>query len=276
MERRPFGPSRVMVPIIGQGTWTMERDPKESIAALRRGLDLGMTHIDTAEMYGGGAVEQVVGDAIAGRRDEVFLVSKVLPSNATYRGTIEACDRSLRRLRTHWLDVYLLHSPSYHPLEETVKGFRRLMDEGKIRAFGVSNFDGELLDEAIVLGRPEGMACDQVLSHLRDRWIEHSLIDHCFAFDVAVVGYSPFGQGNFPDDHPVLQEIAAAHGATPRQVALRFLVRKPGTFTIPKASTVAHVEENAGAANVKLEPEEIDRIDAAFPLGPIEGGLPRL
>ena len=157
-----------------------------------------------------------------------------------------------------------------------MKGFRRLMDEGKIRAFGVSNFDGELLDEAIVLGRPEGMACDQVLSHLRDRWIEHSLIDHCFAFDVAVVGYSPFGQGNFPDDHPVLQEIAAAHGATPRQVALRFLVRKPGTFTIPKASTVAHVEENAGAADVKLEPEEIDRIDAAFPPGPVEGGLPRL
>jgi len=276
MERRPFGPSRVMVPIIGQGTWTMERDRRESIAALRRGLDLGMTHIDTAEMYGGGAVEQVVGDAIASRRDEVFLVSKVLPSNATYRGTVEACDRSLRRLRTDWLDVYLLHSPSYHPFEETVKGFRRLMDEGKIRAFGVSNFDGELLDEAIALGRPEGIACDQVLYHLKNRWIEHGLIDQCSTLDTAVVGYSPFGQGDFPQDHPVLQEIATAHSATPRQVALRFLLRQPGTFTIPKASTVAHVEENAGAANVKLEPEEIDRIDAAFPLGPIEGGLPRL
>ena len=276
MERRPFGPSRVMVPIIGQGTWTMERDRRESIAALRRGLDLGMNHIDTAEMYGGGAVEQVVGDAIASRRDEVFLVSKVLPSNATYRGTVEACDRSLRRLRTDWLDVYLLHSPSYHPFEETVKGFRRLMDEGKIRAFGVSNFDGELLDEAIALGRPEGIACDQVLYHLKNRWIEHGLIDQCSTLDTAVVGYSPFGQGDFPQDHPVLQEIATAHSATPRQVALRFLLRQPGTFTIPKASTVAHVEENAGAANVKLEPEEIDRIDAAFPLGPIEGGLPRL
>ena len=276
MERRPFGPSRVMVPIIGQGTWTMERDRRESIAALRRGLDLGMTHIDTAEMYGGGAVEQVVGDAIAGQRDEVFLVSKVLPSNATYRGTVEACDRSLRRLRTDWLDVYLLHSPSYHPFEETVKGFRRLMDEGKIRAFGVSNFDGELLDEAIALGRPEGIACDQVLYHLKNRWIEHGLIDQCSALDTAVVGYSPFGQGDFPQDHPVLQEIATAHSATPRQVALRFLLRQPGTFTIPKASTVAHVEENAGAANVKLEPEEIDRIDAAFPPGPVEAGLPRL
>ena len=157
-----------------------------------------------------------------------------------------------------------------------MKGFRRLMDEGKIRAFGVSNFDGELLDEAIALGRPEGIACDQVLYHLKDRWIEHSLIEHCHTLDMAVVGYSPFGQGNFPDDHPVLREIAAAHGATPRQVALRFLLRKPGTFTIPKASTVAHVEENAGAADVKLEPEEIDHIDAAFPLGPVEGGLPRL
>ena len=276
MEQRPFGPSRVMVPVIGQGTWTMERDRRESIAALRRGLDLGMTHIDTAEMYGGGLVEQVVGDAILGRRDEVFLVSKVLPSNATYRGTVEACERSLRRLRTDRLDVYLLHSPSHHPLEETVKAFRRLMDEGKIRTFGVSNFDGDLLDEAIALARPEGIACNQVLYHLKDRWIEHGLTGHCRTLDVAVVGYSPYGQGDFPDGNPVLGEIAAAHHATPRQVALRFLLRHPGTFVIPKASTVAHVEENAGAASLKLEPEEIDRIDAAFPLGPAEGGLPRL
>jgi len=276
MQRRPFGPSRVMVPIIGQGTWTMERHRKESIAALRRGLDLGMTRIDTAEMYGGGAVEEVVGEAIRGRRDEVFLVSKVLPSNASYRGMVEACERSLRRLRTHWLDVYLLHSPSYHPFEDTVKGFRRLVDEGKIRAFGVSNFDGDLLDEAIALGRPEGVACDQVLYHLGNRWIEHGLIDHCLTMDVSVVGYSPFGQGDFPEDDPVLQQIAAAHNATPRQVALRFLVRLPGTFTIPKSSTVAHVEENAGAAEVTLTPDEIARIDAAFPLGPVGAGLPRL
>jgi diketogulonate reductase-like aldo/keto reductase len=265
-----------MVPIIGQGTWTMERNRRESIAALRRGLELGLTHIDTAEMYGGGAVEQIVGDAIRGRRDEVFLVSKVLPSNATYRGTVEACERSLRRLRTHWLDVYLLHSPSYHPFEDTVKGFRRLMDEGKIRAFGVSNFEGDVLEEAIAMGRPEGIACNQVLYHLGSRWIEHGLIDHCLTFDVSVVGYSSFGQGDFPADHPVLKEIAAAHNATPHQVALRFLLRLPGTFTIPKASSVAHVEENAGAAEVKLTPDEIARIDAAFPLGPVEAGLPRL
>ncbi len=276
MLRRPFGPSHVMVPVIGQGTWTMERNPTESIAALRRGLELGLTHIDTAEMYGAGRVEEVVGEAIRGRRDEVFLVSKVLPINATARGTVEACDRSLRRLRTHWLDVYLLHSPSYHPFEETLKGFRELMDLGKIRAFGVSNFDLDRLDEALALSRPEGIACDQVLYHLKDRWIEHGLIEHCSSVDVAVVGYSPFGQGDFPAGHPVLAEIAAAHHATPRQVALRFLTRYPGTFTIPKSSTVAHVGEIAGAATVELDEDDIARIDAAFPLGPVEAGLPRL
>ena len=274
MERRPFGPARVMVPIIGQGTWRMERDPKESIAALRRGLDLGLTHIDTAEMYGGGAVEEVVGEAIRGRRDEVFLVQgaaveRHLPGHG--RGVraepAPSPDPLARRLPPSL--------PQLPPFEDTVKGFRRLMDEGKIRAFGVSSFDGELLDEAIALGRPEGIACDQVLYHLGNRWIEHGLIDHCLNLDVSVVGYSPFGQGDFAADHPVLQEIAAAHNATPRQVALRFLVRLPGTFTIPKASTVAHVEENAGAAEVQLTPDEIARLDAAFPLGPVEAGLPR-
>ena len=265
-----------MVPIIGQGTWTMERDRAGSIAALRRGIELGMSHIDTAEMYGSGAVEEVVGEAIRGRRDEVFLVSKVLPSNATYRGVVEACDRSLRRLKTHWLDAYLLHSPSTHPLEDAVRAFRHLMDQGKIRAFGVSNFAGERLEEAVALGRPEGLACNQVLYHLKDRWIEHGLIDECFNQDVALVGYSPFGQGDFPGDNPVLRRIAKARGATPRQVALRFLLRRPGTFAIPKSSTVSHVEENAGAAVLELDPEEIARIDAAFPLGPAEAGLPRL
>src|SRR5438552_3178928 len=192
--RNRFGPVKASVPPIGQGTWQLEHHHRSQVvAALGRGLEVGLTHVDTAEMYGDGSVEEMVGEAIEGRRDEVFLVSKVLPSNATYRGTVEACERSLRRLRTHWLDVYLLHSPSYHPFEDTVKGFRRLMDEGKIRAFGVSNFDGDLLDEAIALGRPEGIACNQVLYHLGNRWIEHGLIDHCLAFAVSVVGYCPFG-----------------------------------------------------------------------------------
>ena len=270
---RPFGPTQIPVPVVGQGTWTMERDRRRSVEALRRGLDLGMTHIDTAEMYGSGAVEEVVGDAIQGRRDEVFLVSKVLPSNATSQSTVAACERSLRRLRTDRLDVYLLHSPSRHPFAETLEGFRRLVAAGKIRAFGVSNFDEELLDEAVALAGPGAIACNQVLYHLGDRWIEHGLIDRCAAAGVAVVGYSPFGQGDFPDRDRVLSAIAVARGATPRQVALAFLLRRPGTFTIPKSSNIAHVEENAGAGDLELDPEEIARIDAAFPVRVAGGGL---
>jgi diketogulonate reductase-like aldo/keto reductase len=276
MEQRPFGPTGVMVPVIGQGTWAMERDRKGSIAALRRGLDLGMTHIDTAEMYGRGAVEEIVGEAILGRREEVFLVSKVLPANASARGTVEACERSLRHLRADHLDVYLLHAPSSHPFEETLQGFRHLLEEGKIRAYGVSNFDEGRLEEAVSLARPESIACNQVPYHLKERHIELGLIDAGLALGVAVVGYSPFGQGDFPERHPVLVEIASAHHATPRQVALRFLLRRPGTFTIPKASSVAHAEENAGAGDLRLQPEEIDRIDAAFPLRAARSGLPGL
>lgn len=265
-----------MVPIVGQGTWTMERNPDQSIAALRRGLDLGMTHVDTAEMYGAGRVEEVVGEAIAGRRDEVFLVSKVLPGNATARGTVEACERSLRRLMTDRLDVYLLHSRSRHPFEETLTGFRRLVEQGKIRAFGVSNFDQDRLDDAAALAGPGGIAADQVLYHLKDRWVEHGLVDACTELDVALVGYSPFGQGDFPAANRILAEIAASHGATPRQVALRFLLRHPGTFAIPKSSSVAHVEENAGAEAVELTPDEVARVDAAFPRGSVDAGLGRL
>ena len=276
MELRPFGPPGWMVPVIGQGTWAMEWDRSGSIAALRRGLDLGMTHVDTAEMYGSGAVEELVGEAIEGRRDEVFLVTKVLPYNASYRGTPEACDRSLRRLRTDRLDCYLLHSPGTHPLEEAIAAFRRLTEDGKIRSFGVSNFDPGLIDEAVGLAGARGIACNQVLYHLKDRWIEHELIGRCEGRGVSVVGYSPFGQGDFPDGHPVLADVAAAHGATPRQVALRFLVRRPSLFTIPKSSSVAHVEENAGAGDLVLTDDEIARIDAAFPVGPLRGSLPRL
>lgn len=267
MERRPFGTTGVLVPVIGQGTWNMERDDRaEAIAALRRGLDLGMTHIDTAELYGRGRVEELVGEAIAGRRAEVFLVSKVMPSNASRDGTIRACERSLRRLRADSLDCYLLHWPSAHPLEDTIAAFEQLVRDGKIRRYGVSNFDEDALAEAVRLAGPGRVACNQVLYHLGERAIEHYVVPACERHGVAMVGYSPFGQGRFRS-HRVLEEIAKARGATPRQVALAFLVREPVMFAIPKAAQAAHVEENAGATALRLTGDEIARINAAFPSG---------
>ena len=281
MELRRFGPTRREVPIIGQGTWYIDAAHRASaIAALRRGLDLGMTHIDTAEMYGDGAAEKIVGEAIAGRRDEVFLVSKVVPQHATRNGTIAACEKSLARLKTSHLDCYLLHWPGVHRLEETIAGFENLKAAGKIGSWGVSNFDVDGLEEILLIAGDGAIACNQVLNHLHERAIEHALLPWCQRHNVAVVGYSPFGHGAFPGPRTaggrVLQEIAQAHGATPRQVALRFLVRLPGTFTIPKASSVEHTEENAGAADLHLTPAEIARIDAAFPRGPAPRSLPML
>lgn len=253
------------VPVIGQGTWEMEIDDrKEVITALRRGLDLGMTHIDTAEMYGDGKVEQIVGEAIAGRREEVFLVSKVLPENASRRGTMAACERSLRRLRTDYLDCYLLHWPSSHPLDGTIAAFEQLVREGKIKAWGVSNFTEDDVEAAVRIAGPNLIACNQVFYYLGQRAIEHYVIPTCQRHTIAVVAYSPFAQGRFRS-HRVLEEIARSKSATPRQVALRFLVRHPPLFAIPKASNVRHVEENAGAGDLQLTAEEIDRIDAAFP-----------
>ena len=266
MRRHPFGTTGQSVPVIGQGTWDTEQTWAASVAAIRRGLDLGLTHIDTAEMYGRGRVENLVGEAIAGRRDEVFLVSKVLPANATERGTIEACERSLGHLKTDHLDVYLLHSPSRHPFEETLRGFRALQEAGKIRWFGVSNFSVAQLDSAVEAAGPGAIACNQVRYLLHDRAIETGVLGACERHQVAVVGYSPFGQGDFPGDHPVLARIAAARQATTRQVALAFLVRRPSLFTIPKSSSVAHVEENAGG-DLELSAEEIAALDAAFPVG---------
>ena len=281
MELRRFGPTRHEVPTIGQGTWYIDAAHRASaIAALRRGLDLGMTHIDTAEMYGDGAAEKIVGEAIAGRRDEVFLVSKVVPQHATRNGTIAACEKSLARLKTSHLDCYLLHWPGPHPLEETIAGFENLKAAGKIASWGVSNFDVDGLEEILLIAGDGAMACNQVLYHLQERAIEHAVLPWCQRHNVAVVGYSPFGHSAFPGPRTaggrVLQEIAQAHGATPRQVALRFLVRLPGTFTIPKASSVEHVEDNAGAAGLHLTPAEIARIDAEFPRGPAGRSLPML
>jgi diketogulonate reductase-like aldo/keto reductase len=271
MELRPFGPARRAVAVIGQGTWHLESaDRAAAIAALQQGLELGMTHVDTAELYGSGVVEELVAEAIAGRRDQVFLVSKVLPQNASRRGTTAACDRSLRRLKTTWLDCYLLHWRGRYPLEETIAAFDELQRAGKIRAWGVSNFDVPHLEEALGIAGEGAVACNQVLHHVRERAIEHAVIPWCEHHGVAVVGYSPFGSGRFPGPKTpggrVLQEIAAAHDATPRQVALRFLVRRPSLFTIPKASSPAHAAENAGAGALRLSDSELARIDQAFPL----------
>jgi len=270
LETRPFGKNGPPVPILGQGTWQMEQDPRrEAIAALRRGLDLGLRHIDTAEMYGSGAVEEMVAEAIEGRREEVFLVSKVLPENATRRGTVVACERSLKRLRTDHLDCYLLHWESRHPLEGTIEAFEELRGAGKVRAYGVSNFDEERLQEAVSLAGPGLIACDQVLYHLEERHADTGLISLCRRLGAAFVAYSPFGSGSFPAESSaggkMLAAIARAHRKTPRQVALAFLTRLPGTFAIPKASSPVHVEENAGAAGLKLSSEEIARIDEALP-----------
>ncbi|OLC31136.1 MAG: oxidoreductase [Armatimonadetes bacterium 13_1_40CM_64_14] len=264
MERRAFGWMSTLVPVIGQGTWDMEGNRKASIAALRRGMDLGMTHIDTAEMYGNGAVEEIVGEALEGRRAEAFVVSKVLPQNASRAGTIAACERSLRRLRMDSLDVYLLHSPSRHPLAETIAAFEDLVRAGKTTAWGVSNFNTKALEDAVRVAGATRIACNQVLYYLEDRAVEQELMPACARHRIALVGYSPFGQGRFRT-HRVLEDIARAHGATARQVALRFLVRDPNAFTIPKSSTVKHVEENAGAGSLELTEEEIQRIAAAFP-----------
>jgi diketogulonate reductase-like aldo/keto reductase len=267
--------------VIGQGTWHLEGDDRASaVAALRRGLDLGMTHIDTAEMYGAGTVEEMVAEAIDGRRDEVFLVSKVLPGNASRRGTAAACERSLARLRTDRLDAYLLHWRGQHPLEDSIAALEQLQRQGKILSWGVSNFDVPDLDAVREIAGEGRLACNQVLYHLMERAIEHAVIPWCEAHDVAVVAYSPFGSGRFPAPRTrggrVLNEIAAAHRATPRQVALRFLVRWPVLFAIPKAANPAHTADNAGAGDLELTGAELARIDEAFPRGSRPRELPTL
>ena len=279
MERRQFGPSGRDVPVIGQGTWQIDsRERRTAVTALRRGLDLGMVHIDTAEMYGN--AEEIVGEAIAGRRDEVFLVSKVLPQNATRAKTITACERSLARLKTGSLDCYLLHWRGSHPLEGTIEAFEELRRDGKILSWGVSNFDVPDLDEVRAIAGDGKLACNQVLYHLRERAIEHRVLPWCKKHNVAVVGYSPFGHGDFPGPRTkegrVLDEIAAAHGATVRQVALRFLARHLPLFAIPKASSPEHATENAGAGDLQLTQSELALIDQTFPIGPSPRGIPML
>lgn len=281
MRYRTFGPTGERVSVIGQGTWNMEKDDRRSaVAALRRGLDAGMNHIDTAELYGYGKVEDLVGDAIAGRRDEVFLVSKVLPQNASRRGTIEACERSLRHLRTDRLDCYLLHWESRHPLADTVAAFEELREAGKIRSWGVSNFDEDQVAQAVSIAGEGKVACNQVLYHLAERSIEHAVLPYCREHRVPVVAYSPFGSGKFPSPRSrggrVLAEIAEAHDATPRRIALAFLVRDPAAFAIPKTADPGHAADNAAAAEIDLGDDEARRIDQVFPRGPRRRGVPTL
>jgi len=279
MKSRQFGSGGPPVAVIGQGTWYIDRgDRQRAVAALRGGIDLGMTHIDTAEMYG--EAELVIAEAIAGRREDVFLVSKVLPSNASRPGTIAACERSLRRLKTDHLDCYLLHWRGSYPLAETVAAFEELLSAGKIRSWGVSNFDAGDLDEMLDVAGEGRIGCNQVLYHLRERAIEHAVIPWCRQHGVAVVAYSPFGHDDFPSSHSetgaVLQTIAEAHGASPRQVALAFLTREASVFAIPKASTPEHTADNAAAAELVLGRDEIAVLDKAFPRGPRPRGLPML
>lgn len=276
---KPFGPHGIPVPVIGQGTWDIPESGArrtEAIAALRRGIELGLTHIDTAEMYGSGIAEEMVGEAIRGiARSSLFITSKVLPSNASYNGTLAACERSLRRIGTDYLDLYLLHWPASFALEDTMRALETLVEQGKARFIGVSNFDVEEVAQAQSYLRRAPLASDQVLYHLKERGPEAHLLPHCRREGIALVGYTPFGRGRFPrreaEPGGVLGRIAAKHGKTVRQVILNFLTREPNTFAIPKASRVEHVEENAGAAGWRLGEDDVREIDAAFPVheGPL-------
>jgi diketogulonate reductase-like aldo/keto reductase len=240
------------------------RRRKEEIAALRTGIDLGMTLIDTAEMYTDGQAEELVGEAIDGRRNEVFLVSKVLPQNATEVGTVAACERSLNRLRTDYLDLYLLHWRGNVPLEETLEAFAALVAAGKIRHFGVSNFDTADMEELWNTPGGRSTATNQVLYNLSRRGIEFDLIPWCQKRSMPIMAYSPIEQGRILR-HPELQAIAARHNATAAQVALAWVIRQDGIIAIPKAGTATHVKENRAAANLKLAPEDFALLDRVFP-----------
>ncbi|CAM04468.1 diketogulonate reductase-like aldo/keto reductase [Saccharopolyspora erythraea NRRL 2338] len=255
------------LPVLGQGTWGMgERrsDRTTEIEALRRGLDLGVGLIDTAEMYGNGGAEEVVGEAIAGRRDEVFLVSKVFPHNASRRGAVEACERSLRRLNTDHIDLYLLHWRGGTPLAETLEAFEQLRADGRIGRFGVSNFDPDDMRELWEheLGRES--VTDQVLYNLTRRGVEYDLLPWCGEHGLAVMAYSPIEQGRLLGDS-VLKQVAQRHSATPAQVAIAWVLATEGVCAIPKAATAEHVEQNHAALEIRLSDEDLADLDARFP-----------
>ncbi|MEO6677617.1 MAG: aldo/keto reductase [Pseudomonas sp.] len=253
----------VQVPVIGQGTWRMGEDRsahRNEVAALRQGIELGMTLIDTAEMYAEGGAETVVGEAIAGVRDQVFLVSKVYPHNASRKGIPQACESSLRRLNTDYIDLYLLHWRGQYPLEETVDAFERLREEGKIGRWGVSNFDVDDLQE---LAAP-ACATNQVLYNLEERGIEFDLLPWCQQQHLPVMAYCPIGQGGHMLVNSTLKQVAARHEATPAQVALAWLLRQDNVIAIPKAVRPEHVTLNAQAAQLQLEATDLEALDQAF------------
>lgn len=275
MQTKKFGLFSDQIPVIGQGTWKTplrsEKGWDDAVQALRSGVGLDLTHIDTAEMYGSGQAEELVGEAIKGLpRDDLFIVSKVLPNNASYKGTIRACENSLKRIKLDHLDCYLLHWRGSHPLEETMGALEQLVKEGKIRSLGVSNFDVDDLEEAARHLSREKIYCNQVLYNLEHRGIERKLIPYCQEKSISIVGYTPFGQRPVPaatqGAGSVLHKVAKAHGATVRQVMLAFLVRLPGTFTIPKASNLEHLKDNARAGALTLTTDDIAALDEAFPI----------
>jgi diketogulonate reductase-like aldo/keto reductase len=260
-------PSGEKVPILGQGTWHMGEVPRHrtnEIAALRLGLNLGMTLIDTAEMYGDGASEELIGEAIADRRDEIFLVDKVLPEHATRIGTVAACERSLLRLGTDRIDLYLLHWRGNVPLAETLEGFADLERLGKIRYWGVSNFDVPDMEELVSLPGGTAVATNQVLYNLTRRGIEYDLLPWCDQRNIPVMAYSPIEQGRLLENSTT-QSIASRHGATPAQIALAWVLRRERIIAIPKAGTPEHVRENHGALSIHLTNEDLALLDREFP-----------
>jgi diketogulonate reductase-like aldo/keto reductase len=254
------------VPALGQGTWRMGEDRRkhsQEVSALQLGLDLGMTLIDTAEMYGDGGAEQVVGEAIRGRRDEVFLVSKVLPQNASRRGTVTACERSLKHLATEQIDLYLLHWPGSHPLAETLQAFQALAQQGKIRHWGVSNFDVDDMEELTRLSGGDAVVTNQVLYNLTRRGIEWDLLPWCQRNHVSIMAYSPIEQGRLLS-HDSLDEVAKRHGATRAQIALAWVLNS-GAIAIPRARSEAHVRENRAVLDIHLTAEDLSDLDRSFP-----------
>ncbi|QYF86466.1 aldo/keto reductase [Brevundimonas sp. PAMC22021] len=255
------------IPVLGQGTWEIGDDPAwrdEEQAALARGIDLGLTVIDTAELYGDGRSERLVGEVIAGRRDEVFLVSKVRPENASEMKMMLACEKSLERLGVDRIDLYLLHWEGRVPLEETVDAFQELVDEGMIARWGVSNLDLRAMERLIDIDGGNDCAANQLLYNLGSRGVEFDLLPWMQARDMPMMAYSPLGRGGLLE-HPLITDIADRHDASPAQVALAAVLRQDGVIAIPKASTVEHVEANAEALEIRFDAEDLERLDRVFP-----------